>query len=176
VRRPQIDGWTTDAEAVELARLAAGRMVLEVGAYKGFGTVLMAQAGARVWAVDWHRGDSGGDAPLGPQDTLCAWWTNLRRHHLEDQVVGLVGRSQDVLPLLRAHSFDMAFIDADHSYASVKADALMCRALVRPDGLLVFHDYDPQRWPGVVQAVHEEGAFRVVGSLAIVETGSSRDS
>jgi hypothetical protein len=172
VRRPDIEGWTSDVEAAELQRLAAGKTVLEIGAFKGLGTLLMAQAGATVWSVDWHRGDSGGDGPLGPRDTLCAWWTNVRRHHVEDQVVGLVGRSRDVLPILKQESFDLVFIDGDHAYESVLSDAILCRELVKPGGTLVFHDYS-RDWPEVVRAVDDWlGAWspnmRLVGSLAIV--------
>jgi len=197
VRRPAIESWTTDQEAAELQRLAAGKRVLEVGTYKGFGAVLMAQAGATVWAVDWHRGDDS----LGPKDTLCAWWTNVRRHHVEDYVVGLVGERVRILPWLKPGQFDMAFIDGYHEYTSVQADIILCRKLVKPGGLLVFHDYDPNVWPGVVQAVDElvedegitytleeiraagrpmaiaelkrPGAFRRVDTLAIVELRES---
>lgn len=173
--RPAIDSWTSDQEAAELARLAAGRRVLEVGTYKGFGAVLMAQAGATVWAVDWHRGD----ADLGPKDTLCAWWTNVRRHAVEDQVVGVVGTTQVVLPLLREHSFDMAFVDGHHAYESVASDVCYVVQLVRPGGLIVFHDYSTT-WPGVRRAVDELRAslgrgypMRVVGSLAILQLKES---
>lgn len=176
--RPLIEGWTSNAEAAELARLAAGKVVLEVGAFKGFGTVLMAQAGATVWAVDWHRGD----ADLGDRDTLCAWWTNVRRHHVEDQVVGLVGRAQQVLGRLDAGAFDLAFVDAYHAYDAVVSDIESALRVVRPDGVLAFHDYCAT-WPGVVQAVDElverllrggrlarQGGrkLRVVDSLAVV--------
>jgi predicted O-methyltransferase YrrM len=186
-QRPQIEGWTSDLEAAELARLAAGGTVLEVGAYQGFGTVLMAQGGATVWAVDWHRGDSGGDPALGARDTLCAWWTNVRRHQVEDQVVGLVGRSREVLPALVGMRFDMAFIDADHAYESVRDDAVAALPLLKPGGLLVFHDYCPV-WPGVVRAVDElvemllrrgelarqDGRkLRLVESLAVVQLKDS---
>lgn len=171
MRRPRIDSWTTDAEAAELARLAAGKTVLEVGTYKGFGAVLMAQAGATVWAVDWHRGD----ADLGATDTLCAWWTNVRRRHVEDRVIGLVGRSETVLPMLWPESFDLAFIDGHHSYESSAADSHLVLPLMRSGGVIVWHDYCPT-WPGVVRAVDEQAALygwtlRHVGSLAIAEVG-----
>lgn len=169
--RPAIDNWTTDREAAELRRLAAGKVVLEVGTYKGFGAILMAQAGATVWAADWHRGD----ADLGPRDTLCAWWTNVRRHHVEDQVVGLVGRASQVLPMLRYASFDLAFIDGDHAYEAVREDIENVLPLLRTGGVLAFHDYSPT-WPGVRQAVdelrHRMGRaypMRIVGSLAVLE-------
>jgi predicted O-methyltransferase YrrM len=173
--RPLVENWTSDREAAELARLAAGKIVLEVGTFKGFGAILMAQAGARmVHAVDWHRGD--GD--LGPRDTLCAWWTNVRRHHVEDQVVGHVGRSVDVLPTFEPQSFDFAFVDADHQYEAVVRDLHLVIPLVRPAGVIACHDYSSV-WPGVVQAVdelvaHPEYALlRVVDSLAVVQLTES---
>ena len=180
MKRPLIEGWTSDAEAAELQRLAARKTVLEVGTYKGFGAVLMAQAGALVWAVDWHRGD----ADLGSRDTLCAWWTNVRRHHVEDSVIGLVGRFEDVLPRLAPQTFDLAFIDGYHAYEAVKQDIQLTLPLLRPGAVLAFHDYSPKVWPGVVQAVGElaEGLLltrrlarqdgsklRVVDSLAVVQ-------
>lgn len=166
MRLPLIEGWTTSEEAAELAALAKGKRVLEVGTFKGQGAVLMAQAGGEVWSVDWHRGD----ASLGPRDTLCAWWTNIRRHQVADQVVGLVGRSATVLPLLRPESFDLAFVDADHEEEAVSVDIMLTLPLVRPGGLLVFHDYSAT-FPGVVAAVDRlRGAHdcRFRGSLAIL--------
>lgn len=168
MKRPNIPNWTSDAEAAELARLAPRCRVLEVGTFRGFGAVWMALNGATVWAVDWHRGD----ADLGELDTLTSWWTNVRRHHVEDQVVGLVGRSADVLPLLLPKSFDVAFVDAAHDLASVRADIAMVRPLLRAGGVLACHDYCAV-WPGVVEAVDElvktgEMALRCVDSLAIL--------
>lgn len=173
MRRPAIESWTSDAEGAELARLAAGRRVLEVGTFRGFGAVLMAQAGAEVWAVDWHRGDS----DLGERDTLCAWWTNVRRHHVEDQVVGLVGRSERVLPLLREQSFDMAFVDAHHAYESVLRDVALTLPLLAAGAVLACHDYCAT-WPGVVRAVDElwscvpegTGTRGMVESVAVITT------
>lgn len=150
MRRPAIESWTSDAEAAELARLATGKTVLEVGTYKGFGAVLMAQAGATVWAVDWHRGDP----DLGPTDTLCAWWTNVRRAGVADRVVGLVGRSSGVLPALRSQWFDMAFIDGHHSYEACSEDTGLVLPLLREGGVIAWHDYCAT-WPGVIRAVNE---------------------
>lgn len=174
MRRPLIEGWTSDVEAAALAELARDRVVLEVGSYRGFGAVLMALAGARrVWAVDWHRGD----ADLGPRDTLCSWWTNVRRHQVEDQVVGLVGRSEEVLPLLRPQSFDLAFIDAGHDLEAVRQDIRLTLPLMRSGATLAFHDYCPT-WPGVVRAVDELREQRglsmgLTGSLAVTTLRSS---
>jgi hypothetical protein len=51
--------------------------------------------------------------------------------------------------------FDMVFIDGDHSYEMAKFDILCWKALLREDGLLIGHDYDSIRYPGVVRAVDE---------------------
>jgi cephalosporin hydroxylase len=45
-----------------------------------------------------------------------------------------------VRAVLRGHPLDLLFIDGDHSYAGVKADFENYRPLVRPGGLVVFHD------------------------------------
>ncbi|WP_197231395.1 class I SAM-dependent methyltransferase [Novipirellula artificiosorum] len=48
---------------------------------------------------------------------------------------------------------DFVFIDGDHSYQSVKADLTAWHPKLRPGGILLGHDYDPERFPGVVNAV-----------------------
>jgi predicted O-methyltransferase YrrM len=50
--------------------------------------------------------------------------------------------------------FDMAYIDADHTYEGCKADILAWSPKVKPDGLVAGHDYS-EAWPGVVRAVNE---------------------
>lgn len=54
--------------------------------------------------------------------------------------------------------FDFAFIDGDHSYEGVRADWLAWSPLVRPGGLVAFHDTWPNgdtAEPGVVRWVDE---------------------
>lgn len=50
-------------------------------------------------------------------------------------------RSQDVLPGLPAGSFDLAYIDGDHSAPAVLFDSVECWRLLRPSGLLIWDDY-----------------------------------
>lgn len=170
MRRPDIEGWTSDKEACCLANLAKDKRVLEVGSFKGFGAVLMASAGATmVHSVDWHRGDPN----LGDRDTLCAWWSNIRRNKVENRIIGHVGRSEQVLPSLRPGMFDMAFIDGHHAYESVKQDIeLVLPLLTKPEIVVCFHDYIPSTWPGVVKAVRDLAkgrSFELVDSLAVLK-------
>ena len=65
------------------------------------------------------------------------------------QVLG-DSKSEDVLAEVRRllpGPADVLFIDGDHTYAGVKADYLNYRELVRPGGLIGFHDILPH--PGV---------------------------
>jgi predicted O-methyltransferase YrrM len=52
-------------------------------------------------------------------------------------------------------SLDFVFIDADHSYDSVKDDIARWAPKVRTGGWVGGHDYHPRKWPGVVKAVDE---------------------
>lgn len=50
---------------------------------------------------------------------------------------------EDATGRLRASLFDFLFIDGDHSYAGALADLKTYYSLVRPCGLIAFHDIAP---------------------------------
>lgn len=52
------------------------------------------------------------------------------------------------------NSLDFVFLDADHSYKSVKRDVTAWLPKVKPGGILAGDDYNPA-FPGVIQAVNE---------------------
>lgn len=144
-----IPNFSTDAEMAELRALAAGKVVLELGSFKGASTIEMVHGGAkRVHSVDWHLGDH----HLGDQDSLGAMWHNLRAAGVRDRVVLHVGTFLDVLPVLRPHSFDLVFIDGSHEQAAVARDLRLSQPLLHPNGVIACHDYG--RW-GVHEAVRE---------------------
>jgi len=58
-----------------------------------------------------------------------------------DRITLHKGLSQDVLPKLEADTFDMAFVDGDHSRDAVSVDARECFRLVKNGGYIVFDDY-----------------------------------
>lgn len=51
--------------------------------------------------------------------------------------------------------FDLIFIDADHSYKSVRQDIKCWLPRVRKGGIISGHDYKHKRFPGCPQAVNE---------------------
>lgn len=54
-----------------------------------------------------------------------------------------------------SEKIDCIYIDADHSYQSVKNDLLLSYDVVNNGGLICGHDYCRIKYPGVVQAVSE---------------------
>ena len=160
-------GWLTEAEGRKLAELAAGKVVLEIGAYCGRSTVCLARDAVTVFTIDTFDGRG----TANPGSTLAIFRRNLRRYGVEHKVHYVEGESADRLACL-PEIYDLAFIDGSHDRASVLADAEGAAAVLRPGGLLVFHDYGGAD-PGVTEAVDEllAGGGELLeryGSLAVV--------
>lgn len=50
---------------------------------------------------------------------------------------------------------DLMFVDGSHSYNYVLADTEKAYQMVRPGGMILWHDYDRRWWPGVTRALNE---------------------
>jgi hypothetical protein len=119
------------------------RFVMEIGTALGGTFFLLARAAAKdafLVSLDLPGGLWGGGYPN--------WKTWVyRRFVLPGQSASFVrNNSHDPASLERAKALlcgsqlDLLFIDGDHSYEGVKADFNLYSSLVRPDGLIVFHD------------------------------------
>lgn len=164
-----VEGWLSEQEGRELARLAEGKDVLEVGSYCGKSAVCLAQKARSVTCVDPFDGR----ATPNPGTTLDKFLKAIKRHDVMDRVSMLVGTSAEVLPKLPPESFDFVFVDGAHDRASVETDIRLARELLRPGGLIAFHDYRRPGDPGVTDAVDTliSGGGELLGrfdSLAVV--------
>lgn len=133
----------TMPEAAKLRELASDAVVLEIGAAYGYSTVVMALVAKRVVSVDPHTG----------HDSLHALEANLEAFGVANKVVVAPFRSDEYLPSLLPGSFDLAFVDGDHTEAGVGYDIRWCLRLVKPGGVIAFHDYHEQSCPGVTAAL-----------------------
>jgi Methyltransferase domain len=169
-----IEGWMTQEElewlATEASRLSVTR-IAEIGSWMGRSTRAFADNIAPdgiVYAVDTWKGSP----ECGTMDKLPVDWIydqfRLNLRDLDGRIRAMKAPSVEAAAAYPAPEprFDLVFIDADHSYESVKADILAWRPLVRHGGILSGHDYSTA-WPGVIQAVTElvPGAKRGAGSI-----------
>lgn len=153
-----------DVEIAELQRLAKDARVLEVGSAFGYSAIAMALAGAsQVMAVDPHWA----------HNSLGQMKSNAIAYGVAGPVDCLVGTSREILPALSDASFDLMFIDGDHTYDGCAYDIMHGFRLVRPGGHIAVHDYGEDCCcPGVRQAVNlmiPAGPTGQHGTLFVVE-------
>lgn len=130
----------TPREHDRLRQLAALQVCLELGAWEGVTTAVLAEVATQVWTVDHHHGD----AFTGPRETLPAYWMNVEPAGPRPDVITIVGNFADVLPRLREHSFDLVLVDGAHDMQSVYHDVNWAMRLSRPGGIIAVHDWG--RW------------------------------
>jgi predicted O-methyltransferase YrrM len=153
--------WSSPiADVVTLAKIALSlkpRRVLEVGSYRGYTTRLLAEHAPPETVIvavdrDPRHGQSYLDTPLA---------SKIER------------RVGDVSPAAFAtdapESYDLIFLDADHTYGAVKRDTEVLLPLLAPTGLFVWHDY--ANWGrfskknGVPEFLHELARSRPVAAV-----------
>jgi predicted O-methyltransferase YrrM len=156
--------------------------ILEIGAFHGQSTSILAQFG-RVLTVDtWGNVDRTCEENYDQIGThhYLSFIGNMTRLRLIDQVFGTTSTSSflDFLPYM---AFDVAFIDAGHFYEDIKKDIEKSVHHIVLGGLLILDDYkrpgygfppiegemisDLDIWPGVARAVDEllaEGNFEII--------------
>jgi hypothetical protein len=109
--------------------------VLEVGAFEGRASVwfLGGFATLRLTVIDpWAYTDGAGE------DTFARFSGNVLP--FRDRLTVLRGKSQ-LMRQLPCDTFDLIYIDGEHTSAAVMHDAVLGHELLKPQGLLIFDDY-----------------------------------
>ena len=130
-------------EAVEVIEAFQPKVLVEIGTAGGGNLFLLsraAHANAYLASVDLPAGHWGG----GYQ----AWKIPVfRRLLLKEQRADFLRADshdpstlEELTRLLQGKLIDVLFIDGDHSYAGVRQDFELYSKLVRPGGLVFFHD------------------------------------
>jgi predicted O-methyltransferase YrrM len=168
------EGWMTEPELTYLAEAASkSRIIVEIGSWMGRSTcALAANVHEHVWAVDTWKGSAehvpmlAGKPPGWLYEKFLANTNGL-------PVIPLMLPSMTAAALLHkcGGKADMIFIDANHTYESVKSDILAWKPVLAEGGILCGHDFDRVYWPGIVKAVEELAPnFRIVPNTTIWTT------
>ncbi len=155
-----------------IARLAPNGTLVEVGTWKGTTAfkVLAARRDVIVVMVDpWRSGlvddglieaawlESGSKMATRAQSEVDAIYSSVFAMAAKFPRRARIIRSESVkaATVIADGSVDMVFIDANHSYESVKSDIEAWLPKVKPGGIIGGHDFAHPRYAGVKQAVVE---------------------
>jgi predicted O-methyltransferase YrrM len=143
--RPCQSRWELRHLLEEVSELRP-RAMLEIGTATGGS--LMAFAGvcatdAHVISVDLPHGAFGGGYPLWKVPLYKSFARETQRLDLIRGDSHSSGTFDDVEARLNGQKLDFLFIDGDHTYEGVKQDFERYKSLVRPRGLIGFHDVCP---------------------------------
>ena len=123
--------------------------ILEIGAGRGGSTHVFCQIATQVVSIDFPGSEGGSDF------AACSA-RNERLQREFPSFIGILADSHQPETLERAKaalddSVDALFIDGDHTYAGVQTDLFMYRPLVRPGGVIAFHDINSRLAPDVAK-------------------------
>jgi hypothetical protein len=174
-------GWNSQHPAFEeIIRTSRPDIVIDVGAWKGASTIVLADLLKRygvdgaVIAVDtflgsvehWDR--SSGFAGLVPHRfgrplLYEQFLSNVVRAGAQDRIVPLPQTTTIAGQLLGRIGVQagLIHIDASHEYEDVLRDARIYWEILAPGGFLVGDDYN-QDWPSVIRAADEFAAEKAV--------------
>jgi predicted O-methyltransferase YrrM len=114
---------------------------LEIGSWEGESlswvmSEILSHPSCRATVVD----------PFLVPATQTRFYENLKIQNLESRVQVLEQKSHITLPTLGKQSFDLIYVDGDHTYQGVYADALQAWPLLKPNGWMIFDDYYWRTW------------------------------
>jgi len=158
------DGGVSPLESFCLAALVrhcTPRRIFEIGTFRGRTTCLLAEhapPNAEVLTLDLPPDQvsampvppAGGDLRYIAKPRIGECFANAPVCQRITQLLG-DSRTFDFAPYRR--TCDFVFVDGAHSYPFVAADTATAFELIRPGGVIVWHDYK-SGCPGVVRALH----------------------
>lgn len=151
-------GWFRDMKSwqihseflamIKRVKAAKPAVILEIGTAKGATLLPWCRiASKKIVSVDLPGGIHGGGYPEIKQSLYKAFVAD--RPEVALHLIQADSHSPATRKLaeekLAGDLIDVLFIDGDHSYEGVKADFELWHHLVRPGGLVIFHDILPHK-------------------------------
>ena len=118
---------------------------LEIGSYLGGSTLLVAKnSNATIWAHDiWlePRADLPNAGPAGPMEHMFyRFYDAVKNHNLQNRIIPIRGDSAYTVGIHDPESFDLAFIDGDHTHEGALKDFRNVYPLMKNGGVILAHD------------------------------------
>lgn len=160
------------------SRLHDNCRVLEIGSHLGSSALLIAHAIKRkkgkLYCVDtWDNATM----PDGMKDTFDDFRLNTSIY--EDVIIPIRKSSHDLSLGDVEAGIEMAFIDGDHSEQGVRNDFLKIKAVLKSDGLALFHDlthfHGVNKVVGEAMSSGEWQLLELVNSLAVLKRIPNRE-
>src|ERR1700733_484438 len=168
-RSTNIDGNVSDFEIDVINRLVKyndPKTIFEIGTFDGRTTLNMASHSgqdARVFTLD---------LPPSSIDETALTIDAGDRLFIDKPASGIRFVGTDVAHKIKqlfgdsatfdfssfAGKIDFLFVDGSHSYEYVIKDSLTALNLIKPNGIILWHDYVPEGptpWPGLTRALHQ---------------------
>jgi predicted O-methyltransferase YrrM len=152
-----IPGWLSENEAITLFELARKLpverpVVVEIGSWLGKSSLVLSKGLKRkthptLYCIDPFNGDAdatdkemyGREIDTMDKTLEQTFLDNMKKHGVLDVVRPLVAYSFDVAPDFK-EQIDLLFIDGNHDYPAVLQDYEQWSPLVKPGGIIAFHD------------------------------------
>lgn len=163
----RVPGGTSDTEAWILAVVAKdARRLFEFGTCTGKTSYLWARnqpEGGTVTTLTLGPGQTGAYVAADGDDPAAEAYAKAESAFsrflytgtgAEPQIVQLYGDSKQFDEEPWAGRCDAVFVDGSHAYSYVVNDSAKALRMVRPGGLVLWHDYSPE-CPGVFRALNE---------------------
>lgn len=183
----RVPGGTSDTEAWILSVLArdAPRM-FEFGTCTGKtaylwaanqppgGTVVTLTLGpGQLDAYQSAQGDDAGAESYAKQESGFARYL-YSGTDAEPRITQLYGDSKRFDETPYAAAFDVIFVDGSHAYSYVRSDSTKALRMLKPGGVILWHDYSPE-CSGVFRALNELSGtlplFHVQGTTLVFHRG-----
>lgn len=155
-----VEGWMTNEELNFLHQLSKKyNTIAEIGSWKGRSTnALLSGCPGIVTAIDHFNGSDIKDKTHGAVGIYEQFLDNTKQF---SNLKVMKMSSEEAAK--STETFEMVFIDAEHTYEGVKKDIELWKG--KATKILCGHDYTPG-WQGVVKAVEESfGKVKFVGSI-----------
>jgi hypothetical protein len=130
--------------------------MIEIGSYMGESTMLFASSNIfnKIYTIDPHDGIE----KFNERENIT-WGEVVDEYKLNtryfDNIIHYEDYSYNVVDNFKDNSIDFIYIDANHSYESVKQDLSMYYPKVKDGGYIGGHDYSNEYEDSVCKAVKE---------------------